>query len=63
MGKRILKIYQSVAYAKPDVPCIILQGKCLRALGFRIGDHVAVEEGEGELVIRSVRKETNKEQQ
>ncbi|QDR81327.1 SymE family type I addiction module toxin [Sporomusa termitida] len=57
MGKRILKIYSSAAYSKLNVPCIILQGKWLQGLGFKTGNHVAVEEGEGELVIRLVQKE------
>ena len=58
MGKRNLKIYSSVAYPKqPNVPCIILQGQWLRRLGFATGDHVEVEEGERELVVRLVQKE------
>ena len=58
MGKRTLKIYSSVAYPKqPNVPCIMLQGQWLLRLGFITGDHVEVEEGERELIIRLVRKE------
>ncbi|WP_425057936.1 hypothetical protein SCACP_25070 [Sporomusa carbonis] len=59
MGKRILKIYQSVAYSKPDVPCIMLQGKWLRGVGFRTGSRILVEEGQGELIIRLVKEENN----
>ncbi|CQR74959.1 hypothetical protein SOV_35530 [Sporomusa ovata DSM 2662] len=56
MSKRILKIYQSVAYSKPDVPCIMLQGYWLRELGFRIGNYILVEEGQGKLIIQLVEK-------
>lgn len=56
MGKRILKIYQSVAYQKPDVPCIMLQGIWLRDLGFEKGTKVVVDEGRGELVIRLLKE-------
>lgn len=57
MSKRILKIYQSVAYPKPDVPCILLQGYWLRELGFQIGNYILVEEGQCKLIIQLVDKE------
>ena len=57
MEKRILKIYQSVAYSKPDVPCIMLQGLWLRSLGFEKGTRIIVEEGQGELVIRLLKED------
>lgn len=63
MGKRTLKVYSSVAYSEPNVPCIILQGKWLLRLGFKTGDRVVVEEGQGELIIRLVQEEHHKDQQ
>jgi len=63
VGKRILKIYSSVAYSKPNVPCIILQGQWLLRLGFKTGSHVEVEQGEMELVIRLVQEESNMDHQ
>jgi len=56
MGKRILKIYQSAAYSKPGVPCIMLQGLWLHSLGFEKGTRIIVEEGQGELVIRLLKE-------
>jgi hypothetical protein len=62
VGKRILKIYRSVAYySKLDVPCIMLQGHWLRELGFRTGDRILVETGQEELVIRLLKEESGSE--
>lgn len=63
MSKRTLKVYSAVAYSELNVPCIILQGKWLMRLGFKTGDRVVVEEGQGELVIRLVQEEQHKAQE
>lgn len=63
VGKRTLKVHSSGAYSELNVPCIILQGKWLRRLGFKTGDHVIVKEGDGVLVIWLVQEKSHKDQQ
>lgn len=51
MRKTIRKISYR-AYAKDGpIPCIILQGKFLKSLGFGLGDLVQVEYTPGKIVI------------
>lgn len=51
MQKTIRKISYR-AYAKDGpIPCIILQGKFLKSLGFDLGDFVQVEYAPGKIVI------------
>ncbi len=54
---RILSVTGQSAYLYQEVPTIRLHGKWLRKLGFRIGQKVVVEQGQGHLTISILGKE------
>lgn len=49
--KRSIKIYGQSGYKYQETATIMLGGKCLEELGFKIGDYISVSCEDGRLVI------------
>lgn len=49
-----LKVYESNAYNKRDVPKILLQGQWLERAGFEVGGRIQVYVKEKSMVIRKI---------
>ena len=49
--KRSIKVYGQSGYKYQETPTIMLKGKWLEALGFKIGDYISIACEDGRLVI------------
>ena len=49
--KRSIKVYGQSGYKYQETPTIMLKGKWLEELGFKIGDYISIACEDGRLVI------------
>jgi len=55
--KRVLKVYEMSGVPSRDIPCIRLQGKWLKKLGYKPGQTIILREKEAKLIIEKVSQE------
>lgn len=57
MNTRYLKVYESTK--DRNVPCIMLQGKWVKEIGFRHGDQIEIQYEQGRISVNLITVETN----